>query len=72
MLTYCLKCKAKTESKNMKPATDKRGNKYHTAECVKCGGKKAIRGGAGNVGNVKGEGLSLPRQKGYGLSMPRA
>lgn len=71
MLTYCLKCKAKTESKNVKTATDKRGNKYHTAECVKCGGKKAIRGSVGGSDKMDGEGLSLPRQKGYGLSRPR-
>jgi NAD-dependent SIR2 family protein deacetylase len=68
MLTYCLKCKKKTESKNVKPATDKRGNKYHTAECSSCGGKKAIRGMDKMKESVDGEGLSIPRLKGSGLS----
>jgi hypothetical protein len=67
MLSYCLKCKAKTESKNVKPATDKRGNKYHSAECVNCGARKAIRG-MGKVSSMDGEGLSMPRLKGSGLA----
>ena len=40
MLSYCLKCRKKTESKNPKVATIKNGRTIFLQKCAVCGTKK--------------------------------
>lgn len=44
MESYCLKCKAKTGSRDMKMMKDKRGKEYTSSKCDRCGGNKALYG----------------------------
>lgn len=62
MLSYCLKCREKTNSTNVTTAVTKKGNNYLTAKCEKCGGKKAIM----TKKTTEGEGLGY-RGKGLGF-----
>ena len=39
-LIYCVKCKAKTESADLKPVTMKNGRAAAQATCVVCGARK--------------------------------
>ena len=41
MLTYCLKCKRKTESKDAKMIKTKNGKLALSSKCVACGSKKS-------------------------------
>jgi len=39
-MTYCLKCKKKTETKDLHPTTLKNGRKAMTGKCSVCGTTK--------------------------------
>ena len=41
MLSYCLKCRKNTESKNQKVAKTKNGRMMLTSNCAVCGSKKS-------------------------------
>ena len=41
MLSYCLKCRKNTESKNQKAAKTKNGRIMLTSNCAVCGSKKS-------------------------------
>ena len=41
MLSYCLKCRRNTESKNQKVAKTKNGRIMLTSNCAVCGSKKS-------------------------------
>ena len=41
MLSYCLKCKKNTESKNLNVARSKNGRIMHLSKCAMCNSKKS-------------------------------
>jgi len=69
---YCVRCKQKTESKNIVEITSKNNRKMLKSTCSVCGGKKSsfVKTGSGIFNNIIGKigdlgfELHLPASKG--------